>query len=178
LKKILLASLLFILIATSLSACSTTTITDKPGNYLYGLNEEIKIVDIDTRETLGTVKITGVEILRNEPFDVRETDGTDESGNTKYKDVTYQQVIQVFYTYNMIDSSKSISSKNFYAHDSTNKYANFIGSLEPKPEYTEIQKEGHHSFIIATKNKGNHLNISFDYTPLQTKATAKIRVDL
>ena len=176
-KKAFVFLLAIVLMAIS-TACSTTTITDKPGNYLYEVNEEISIIDIDSREKLGTVKITGIEILRDSPFEIHGADGTDENGDTKYKNVTYQQIIQIYYSYSMIDSSKSISSGNFITFDSTNTYANYIDSLESRPDYKEKPKEGSQSHVVAVKNKGNYIDIEFKYRLAQTKPTAKIRVNL
>jgi len=55
-----------------LTACSATTITEQAGNYIYSENEDINVLDIDTRNTLGTLKMTGVKVLINDSFTIKE----------------------------------------------------------------------------------------------------------
>lgn len=172
-KKIISILLLFI-IAAQLSACSTTTITDKPGNFIYSQNEEINIIDIDSRESLGIVKVTGCAVLKDAPFVLQEYDGKDENGKEKYKEVSYAQIIQVYYTYSLIDGSKNISATNFTVFDSSDA----PGRYDPETDYSRQDKKDNPSFILALKNKSSYVNINFKYRPLQTKETAKIRIDL
>ena len=166
----------FIIFAVSIAlcfvSCSTTTITDKPGSYAYGLNEEINIIDIDSRASLGTVKVTGFEIIADEPFVIKEYQETTSDGERIYKDVTYSRMVQVYYVYNCIDSSHSVSGANFTSLGDTVKASesNFTG--KPKP------REGQHSFLVALKNSDNSLGLNFNYNSLQTKPTAVIRFDL
>lgn len=171
----------YILLAISIlfiSACSTTTITDKPGNYKYKENETINIIDIDSRETIGTIVITGAEILKNEPFTVQESDGADENGNTQYKDVTYNQIVQIYYKYTVVDSSKKIRGSNFDVYDSKNERGAYPNLLKPEPKFNEKAKKGNLSFTIALENAGDYIDIDFNYNMTQTKSTAKIRIDL
>jgi hypothetical protein len=176
--KTKLALILCLLSCFALSACSTTTITDKPGNYQYKVNETVNIVDIDSRESLGTVTVTGAAVLKDEPFEVLESDGTHENGETKYKTVVYNQIVQIFYTYTAIDSSKTISGANFDVRDSGRSLGVSAGSLTSQPDYSLQSRDGSSSFVVALKNKGDYLEIAFKYKVLQMKATALIRVEL
>jgi hypothetical protein len=171
LKKILLF-LFCCVILIIVTACSTTTITDKPGDHKYGLNEKISVIDIDTRKELATVKFTGYSIIRNTPFELTEADGTDESGKAVYKKVKYSQLVQIYYVYSVTDSSKKISSANFYVQDSFGE----SGNMDPKLEYDEKQKEDQESFVVALKGKGSYIDIDFNYNLLQTTPTARIRI--
>ena len=94
-------SAIFIMAAVLLflSGCSATTITEHEGNYLYGAGESINVIDIDTREHIGTLKVTEAVLLSDTPFTVTEKSGTDENGNDIYETVTYAQLVQVFYQY-------------------------------------------------------------------------------
>jgi len=168
-KKVL-HSILVVAFILCLASCSTTTITDKPGEYEYGLNEEINIVDIDSRKSLGTVKVTGYEIIKNEPFIIEEYKETNSSGEKVYEDVTYAQLVQIYYTYTCIDSSKSFSGANFVVLGDTVK-AN-------ESDFTGKPKEGNHNFMAALKNRDGYIKLHFNYNALQTKSTAKIKFDI
>ena len=54
-----------------LSACSATTITQHEGNYIYSANEDIRIFDIDTRDVVGVLNVTGIQVLNNRPFTIK-----------------------------------------------------------------------------------------------------------
>ena len=157
-----------------LSSCSATTITEQAGNYVYSQNEDINILDIDTRNNVGTLKITGTEILKNDSFTVKEKRGTDESGNDIYQDVTYEQLIQIFYSYDNKGRVKSLSSSNFSVSDK----AGYAGEFSPNIEYSAIKRNGEDYFVAALKNRGDFVNLTFKYNSLQIADTAKIRLDI
>jgi len=155
-----------------LAGCGVTTITAQPGEYQYQLNEPIEIIEIETRKTLGALTVTGVEILRDEPFDVQEKDGEDEDGNPICKTVTYRQIVQVFFTYT---GSKRLSGRNFIVRDSANDFGENPDGMDPKPEYTQKTKEGQSSFTVALQNPGGQLDMYFHYNILQLRSTARIQ---
>ena len=138
------------------------------------MDEPIEVVDIETGENLGTLVVTGVEILREEPFEAREEDGEDEDGEAIYITVTYNQIVQVFYTWS---GSKSISGSNFSAWDSTGELGRRPEGLEPAPEYEPMAKRDQHGFAVALKNPGSTLDVHFNYNVLQFRPTARIRLE-
>lgn len=154
-----------------LSSCSTTTITEKPGNYRYGVNEEIRVLDIDSRETLATLTVTGWEMLNNQPFVLAEADGTDESGNTVYRNVTYARLIQIHYVWTTADSVKTLSAANFTVRDGNGNDAR----INPEMEYTSIPRQGN-SFVIALQTAEGDIDMEFNFHPLQTTPTARLRI--
>lgn len=163
-----LAAMLFFLFG-----CSATTITEREGNYLYGVGEDIHVIDIDTREHIGTLKVTEVVLLSDTPFTVTERTGTDENGNDIYETVTYAQLVQVFYQYDDRGSGKDISAANFTAYDAAGK----MGEIDPAG-YTGENRTGSDSFLVALENKSGTIRLDFQYNILQTTATAKIQLSL
>jgi len=168
-KKALI-SILVVSLVLFFASCSTTTITDKPGEYEYGLKEEINIIDIDSRKSLGTVQVTGYDTIKNEPFVIKEYQETTSEGEKVYKDVTYSRLVQVYYMYNCIDSTKSLSGANFTVLGDTAKQTE--SDFESKP------RDGNHSFLVALKNQDSSLRMNFNFNSLQTKSTAKIKFDI
>ena len=150
-----------------------TTITEQPGNYQYQLDEAIDVIDIDTRDALGTLVVTGVEILKEEPFEVQESDGEDEDGETIYTTVTYNQIVQIFYTWS---GSKALSNSNFSVWDSADAIGRRPEGLDPAPDYEALAKRDQSSFVVALKNPGSYLDIRFTYNILQIRPTARIRI--
>lgn len=168
-------SAIFIMAAVLLflSGCSATTITEHEGNYLYGAGESINVIDIDTREHIGTLKVTEAVLLSDTPFTVTEKSGTDENGNDIYETVTYAQLVQVFYQYDDRGSGKDISAANFTAYDAAGK----MGEIDPAG-YTGENRNGSDSFLVALENKSGTIRLDFQYNVLQTTATARIQLSL
>jgi len=168
-------SLAAVVLLFLLTGCSATTITGQAGNYIYKAGEAIDIIDIDTRNTIGTLKLTGAEVLINEPFTVREKSGTDESGNDVYVDVTYAQLLQIDYVYeNKNGNNKNLSSANFQIYGSDGS----LGTVDPDAGYTPIEANGTDSFTVALQNKSESVSIHFRYNIWQTTITAKINLDV
>jgi len=156
-----------------LAGCGVTTITEQPGNFFYGGNDEIQILDIDTRDTLGTLTIHGMSIITDEPFVLSEEEGTDESGNPTYEDVSYEALVQIDYSYKREKrGAKSISASNFTVLDSKGK----SGRINPDADYDRMPQKGDQSFVVALKNKSSTIQIHFDYNLFQSKPTAKIQI--
>lgn len=175
-KKRFIITLLAALLCLALPAgCGVTTITEQPGNYVYRLNEPIDVIDIESRETLGILTVTGVEVLLDEPFDVQENDGEDKAGKPILKTVTYSRIVQVFYTYT---GSKRISGGNFTVWDSGNIIGKNPEGMEPKPAYTPQAKKGQSSFTTALLHPEGPLDINFSYNFMQLHPTARIQVEL
>ena len=156
-----------------LSGCSATTITEHEGNYLYGAGESINVIDIDTREHIGTLKVTEAVLLSDTPFTVTEKSGTDENGNDIYETVTYAQLVQIFYQYDDKENGKDISAANFTAYDAYGQR----GEINPAG-YTGENRNGSDSFLVALENKSGTIRLDFQYNVLQTTATAKIQLSL
>jgi len=173
-RKVLIASLMFISILI-LTSCSSHTITDNPENYIYKLNDSINIYDnSDTRDLFGVLKITSVNVLSETPFVLKEADGYDANSKPVYKDVTYNQIVQVNYTYEIKNSGKTISADNFYVTDSNSK----VGLKNPNTEFNPIKTENTTYFVIALQTKSSSINIGFNYGVLQLTTTAKIQADI
>jgi len=177
-KKSIALPLALLLSLCLLAGCTVgvglTAITRQPGNYLYQLDEPIEVIDIETGETLGILVVTGLEILREEPFEALEEDGEDEEGETIYIAVTYNQIVQIFYTWS---GPKAVSGSNFSVWDSTGALGRRPEGLEPAPEYEPVAKRDQHSFAAALKNPGSTLDIHFNYNVLQFRPTARIRLE-
>lgn len=157
-----------------LTGCaSATTITEKEGNYIYSEGEDISIVDIDTRDTIGTLNMTGAIVLKDEATSVLERDGTDENGEAVYKETVYEQVVQIFYTYEN-RGGNSVSSANFSVYDAQGR----SGARDPDIDVKPASRSGQRSFVVALDNRSDSIDIWFRYNILQTTATAKIRLTL
>jgi len=178
-KKTFALPLAVLLCMGLLAGCTVsvglTAITEQPGNYLYQLDEAIEVIDIETRENLGTLVITGVEVLKEEPFEALEEDGEDEDGETIYVTVTYSQIVQVFYTWS---GAKSVSGSNFSVWDSAGEIGRKPDGLDPAPEFEPMAKRDQYSFTAALKSPGSYLDIHFTYNVLQFRPTARIRIEL
>lgn len=122
LKKCFIIAI-FVIITFLCTSCRTTTNTEKPNNYKYGFNEEIKILDMESKGVLATVKFTGISVLKDQPFEIKEVDHYDQSNNPVYENITYNQIIQIYYVYKTTDSTKNISSSNFSVKDSKGEQA-------------------------------------------------------
>jgi hypothetical protein len=167
-------SLAVLLSLAALKSCGATTITEQPGAYRYGAGEPIEVIDIETREALGTLTVTGAEILVDKPFETRRSAGTDEDGDTIYETVTYEQIVQVFYTFT---GSRRLSESNFTLRDSFGELTTRPSALEPRPAYTPITKRGQSSFVVALQKQSGYLDINFTYNVLQIRPTARIRLE-
>lgn len=171
-KKI--SVILVIALLLILPSCSATAITEHEGNYVYSKNEDINIIDIDTRDNIGTLKMTGIEVLKNKSFTIKEKNGSDESGNDIYEDVTYEQLMQIYYRYDNKGSKKTISSANFNVYDQTRTSC----KIDPDIEYDAIKRSGEEYFVVALKNKGEFIDMNFKYNITQTTNTAKIKLKI
>ncbi len=163
-----------VLLLLFLAGCSATTITEREGNYMYGKNEDINILDIDTRNHIGTLRMTDVVVLSDTPFTISEKIGTDDIGNSIYEDISYAQLVQIFYQYDNRGTDKNISSSNFTAYDAAGR----TGEINPEVQQTGTYREGSKSFLVALKTKSDFVRVDFQYNFMQTTTTAKIHLQI
>jgi len=176
-KKISILLILSMIVSLSLTSCETTTTNQhNNSNYLYALNEEAQIIDKDSGDELGRLKFTGYHVLKDTPFTIRESDGEDEDGNTKYKDVQYEQLLQLNFVYHVSDSTKKPNSSHFGCWDSFKKYC----AMNPSDvEYTPVSVDDEHFFVIAVPTKSDYIEIGYRYAFWQaTGFTAKFKIEL
>ena len=169
--------LLFLLVnLIFLSGCEATTITEQPGNYVYSQDEPILILDIETRDSLLALTFTGVTVLRDEPFTLREESGHSENGETLYADVPYEALIRIEYDCEILSPRQSKpNSLNFDVSDSEGKRA----SRNPEIDYTVENPSGTSThLIVALKHKGDFVDINFNHKFAQTRPTARIRLEV
>ena len=156
----------------TLSSCKTTATTNKPDHYLYGMNEEIKIFDVDSNRELGTLQITDAIVLMDEPFTIKEQKEYDDNGDPVYENVAYEQLVQIIYSITTADSTKTFSDLNFSVTDGKDQPA----QIDPEMEYACVETT-EPTFVAALKNKSDTLTIDFRFYWTQG-TTAKIKVDL
>ena len=176
-KKNAILLILSMIISLSLTSCETTTTNQhNNSNYFYELNEEAQITDKDSNDKLGTLKFTRYHILKDTPFTVHELNGEDENGNPRYKDVQYEQLIQLNYVYHVSDSTKKPDSSHFGCWDSLEKYC----TMNPSDiKYTPASADGEHSFVIAVPTKSNYIKIGYRYAFWQvTGFTAQFKIEI
>lgn len=164
-----------ILFVFALTGCGTgDTITDNPRNHVYGPNDVINIYDnVDTGELIGTLRVPSINVLSEGPIYISEVTSYDEDQNPVYSEVEYAQLIQVNYIYESTGvKARTIDSSNFTVRDNNDRMA----TNDPGIGYTMIPIEGVNSFVVATKNWTDGLNIEFKYKILQFSPTAVIRV--
>ncbi|MBQ8267421.1 MAG: hypothetical protein IJZ21_03450 [Clostridia bacterium] len=116
------------------------------------------MLDIESKQVLGSVTITEVAILKDEPFEISEIADYDDNNEPIYETETYEAIVQINYTYETIDSSKKITTNNFSVNDAMGDSAEF----SPDTEYTEISTSDN-KFVVAVKEKGEFINIGFAF---------------
>ena len=176
-KKGFISILLLYAMTFAFAACSPEieTINEKPGNYLYSENEEIVIIDIETGKTVGNLRITGTKILNDAPFKIPRYIGKSESGDDVYEDVSYSQLIELYYVFeNEPGYNKQIGANNFVVLGADGERA----VNNPDIEYTNQHRPGTQSFVTAFKSANDNLELKFTYDIYQSRDTAKIRVNL
>lgn len=159
-----------------LSGClPTTTKSSKPKSYSYGLNEPIVILDNKSEKEVGTIAITGFEILLDNTFEAVFDDGRDEAGNPKTKTITYSQIIQVFYTYK---ADIPIGYGNFLIYDEDHVTATGIDYINPRPDFSEKTDKKDNYFIVCLKNKSQKIDIDVRFHSYDATPVAKVRISL
>ena len=163
-------SVLFVLIMIlGFSGCASTTYTEQGKDYVYSIGETINILDKESKQLLSSVTITDAIVIKDELFFVEELVKYDDDNNPIYEKTSYEAVVQINYKYSTIDSTKRISAINFSAVDSEGNRAEFFPKTNYKTSYTNDN-----SFVIALKEKGEFVNLSFQYHTNQT-AIAQIK---
>ena len=161
-----------VLVLLCLLLCScvkpATTYTNQPETYEYSIGEQVQIFDKESKAELGNITVTGVYVLKDEAFTLQEYD-YDENGNQIYKQVEYDAVIQIDYTYAVIDSSQKISGNNFTVKDCEGNSARH----NPDTIYKQVETNNE-TIIVAVKEKGEFINIDFSFHKNQ-ESIAKIK---
>lgn len=167
--------IVFVVMILVIIACTPTTITDNPGNHRYGLGETINVVDVETRESRGTIAIAAVHVLYDEQFVARQNSNrTDDYGNTIYEERTFQQIVQIFYTSTL---SRDITPYNFSVSvNGSSRSATRITNLLNPPNISAVSVSGQNYFIVALYQQANFIEIAFNYNWLQTRRTATARI--
>ena len=170
--KIMLLALLAGLLL--LTACDTT-VTQYARNHEFGLGETIEIMDDSDGELVGTLVITGIELLRNEAFEAQERIVATEEGQDQpqYETLTYQQIVQVFYVF---EGNRRILGSHFAVLDQSGQRGARTSSLDPRPEYQERMQGGQASVVFALQTESRYADIQFRYSMWQLRPTATIRV--
>lgn len=174
-KNKICISLMLSVMIWMVTACvpSVETITKQPGNYLYGKNEKIEIVDIENNQVIAILTINDCRILKNSAFKISEYKNTDSNGSVIYEDVNYGQLIQVDYDFqNQPGYSKEISAHNFSVKSSSGEHAKI------NPEIKNISFDEANSFLVALKERSDRLEISFTYDIYQFRDTTKISLNV
>jgi len=143
-----------------LSSCfAGNTITDYARNHVYQLGDVIRFYDErNDRKPLGVLTFAAVHVLSDEAFTVREQDGKDDQGKPVYKDVTYNQLVQIDYTYEAFTKKKI---NRFAVYDS----AGGKGALAPDTPHSAIPVEtGVSSLIAALPAAGNTVRVEVFYS--------------
>ncbi len=153
----------------SFAGCAPTTYTEKGEDYVYSVGETINILDKESKQVLGSVTISDAVVIKDEPFIIEEFAKYDENSNPIYEKVSYEAVVQINYKYTIADSTKTITTSNFSVFDKVGNSAEF----SPKTNYEKIPTKDN-SFVVAVKEKGEFVDLSFRYHISQT-AIAKIK---
>jgi len=173
-KKIkLLLGIICVCSMLVLSAClqPLTTRTSSDSHHIYSGGDLISIIDINSQAELATLTITNFAVLLDEPFEVLE--------NEEY--ITYNQIVQIFFVFSVIDSSVNFTSSNFIIRENqTNIRAPFVtNSQNSRFPLVDVKTyNNNNSFIIALRNSHDNLFIRFRYNSSQRGYTASILLDI
>ena len=159
-------------------SCAPETMTQMPEGHVFNTGDEIHLIDFETRVQWANLTLTEVVVLSNQSFEVDVPAGYDEEGEIIYTKITYNQIIQVFYLYEVLESgARSIGPSNFTTRDGSGYTASGnVSSLNP-PAHTPQTRDGQASFVVALRNTSTFVNINFYYRVTQIRATALIKMD-
>ena len=102
--------------------------------------------------------------LSNDTFTIKEESGKDENGDIIYKDVVYEQLIQINYYFKTYNDSINDISQKFRIVDSSGGF----GTNNPSVKYSEIPVDGMESLVVALKNKSDKISIQIYYSGIIT----------
>lgn len=152
-----LALFTVILLILSLSACQEPTArTEHFDDYVYSVGEEISVYDKESSSLLGTVTVTGVTVVRNEPFELEKIVDFDENDQAIYENVPYEAVVQIDYVYDVADSTNKITASNFIITDCEDN----LTERSPEIDYAPVDTDDD-SIFVAVKEKGEFVNLKF-----------------
>ncbi len=158
-------SLMFVLLLLfCLSACTEpTTYTDYPQDgHTYSVGEQINIYDKESSAFLGCVTVTGITVVRDEPFALEKVVDYDENNQETYEYVHYEAVVQIDYNYQVLDSTNIISPSHFLITDCEGNPV----ERSPQTDYEPI-KTSNFSMFVGVKEKGEYLNIKLRFHSTQ-----------
>lgn len=190
-KKIFICLFSVLLVSISFVSCrcGTTVITQYATDHIFGAGEEIRIYDIESRDHLATLTLTRVAVIIDEPFEITTT-SYDEEGEEVVARRSYQQVIQIFYTYVRHSTSRNIGAGNFITRGSTGgaSFANSGASMsrvtaadfagEDTPAFALAARESAEtgSFTVAVGTVRGYVDITYRWNTVQRLETARIRL--
>lgn len=169
LSVLMLAAFLGSLLA--LSGCSSSVYTTYNRGHVYAQGETVELFTAEGDEKLGSFVIQEVYILRDTPFTLREFDDYDEDGDAIYKDVRYEAVVQVNYTWQREPGANlSIDNSNFAVYDAEGN----LGQRSPDIAYSKMPADDH-CFVAAIEELGDYVEIRYIHGAFQEYA-AKVQV--
>lgn len=157
---------IIVCITILLTGCRSVgdVITQKPREYIYKANEEILFYDnIKTGDLLSSLTFVSMFTLSEDPFTIQET-VRDENGDIVYKDVVYEQLIQINYRFISNDNYSDNIVQLFRIIDAGGE----SGKNDPSIEYSEIPVSGMDSFVVALENKSDKIKIQVYYSGVFT----------
>jgi hypothetical protein len=179
-----IVSILAAVAVLTLTACVSVAgnvTTEQPRNHVYGAGEPIRFLNENNdRLLLGTLTFVSVYVLSDEPFTRREFDRVGENGKRLYKDVTYEQIIQINYTYAREDG-RELSEHDFIVYDSGRHFAaNDILSDYGNADF-EVIPTDMYSIIVALPHRSREVRVEVRYSAmfhfvLTPTATARLTV--
>lgn len=170
--KALFLNFTVLCVTLCISACEPKyeTITQNAGNYKYGLDEKVEIIDIESNDILATLTIESCELVSDEPFVVLRQDGYADNGNDeKYKEVEFVALYKVTFSFNDVKEYVGDAQEHFYSEEAY---------FEINPTSEEYDSD---TFFLGAKRGNNGddtVSLSFTYDTVQKRRTALFEIPL
>lgn len=143
-----------IILLTSCAAEPSTAYTAKGDEY-YEVGEKIEFCDIESDALLGEITVEEVYMVLEKNFrEGEEFVGYDDDGESKYKSVRYEAIVQVCYSHSSNDSSKKVDQYSFSVKDGEGNGALF----NPEEDYLPAETE-YDYFVVAIQEKSEGIVI-------------------
>ena len=143
------------------------TITQKPGNYQFGINETVEIIDIETRETLGAITVTSCQLVEDQPFVVEEV--VYEGNKRVTVKTTYSKLYQI--TCTVVDSLGEIDSVKHHFSPLNRDHV-----MDPRND-----SRGDSFYIAIVEGGGGNKTdfaLEFSYDLNQSRPTARFTIPM
>ena len=179
-KKAILAIVIFSMMVFVLG-CDPVGPTNDVEKTRYYAGETVRFYDNKTNGQLGTLKISNVTVLQDEPYTeweyVCDTENFSPSLQTRYKDAVikgskvysptvYAAVVEIEYEAQTLDSSLVIDSRNFEINDCNNNPVDRTVNIDYEMRPTEAN-----SMVVGLLEKGE-LRLGFSlHTGQMTNTT-------